>query len=90
MTALDRIVGHGVAPAEILKQRRESGRPMAYGRADQGLVVATLAKIFAPGGDIWAGHVAEFRRPLDAGKKHEVLDCILIGALSVWVAIGLW
>ena len=33
-----------------------------------------------------AGHVAEFFRPLDAGKEHEVLDRVFVGAPGARVA----
>jgi hypothetical protein len=59
---------------------------MPYSRAYQRLVVATLAKSFAPGDDMRPRHKAEFFGSLDAGKEHEVLDRIRVGALGVWIA----
>jgi len=65
---LDRVVGHGILVAEILKQRRQRGQPVPDGCADQGPVAKPVTEIVAPGNDMCAGHVAEFFRPLDAGK----------------------
>jgi len=82
--ALDRIVGHGVPVAEILEQRRQRRQPVPDGRAAQ--LSAIITELVAPGDDMRAGHVAEFLRLLDAGKQHEVLDRMFVGALGAGIA----
>ena len=80
--ALDRIVGHGVPVAEILKQRGQRCQPVPDGRTAQD----PICKIIAPGDHMRARHRPEFFRSLDAGKQHEILDRIFIGATGAGVA----
>jgi hypothetical protein len=74
--ALDRIVRHGVALAQVLEEGGEGGEAVALGHAAK----STPRQIVAPGDDVGAGHGAELDGLPDAGEAHEVLQGVLVGA----------
>ena len=74
--AFDGIVHHGVALAEILEERGDRGELAPDRRAGHCPALEALA----PGDEVGARDHAEFLRTLDAGKVHEVLEIVLVGA----------
>ena len=80
--AFHRIVGDGVAVAQVLEQRGERGQPMP----DRAAAEAALHQRVAPGDDMGACHRAELLRLGDADEAHEVADGVLVGAPGARVA----
>src|SRR5438128_2742750 len=72
---------HGVAFAEIFKQRR-NGRELAANRRP---FVSPPLQVLAPGNEVGARHYAKHFRMCDAGESHEVLQVNLVCATSSWV-----
>ena len=79
--ALDRVVGHGVAVAEVFEQGGQRREPVANGAAAQ----LAPHQVIAPGDDMRARHGAKFLRSRDAGELHEVGDRVLVGPARVAV-----
>jgi hypothetical protein len=68
--ALDRVVGHGVAVAQVLEQGRQGSQTVSDRRAAQG----ALGQVVTPGDHMGPGHGPELVGLLDASESHEVLQ----------------
>ena len=81
LDAFDRVMGDGVLLAQIFEQRGQRSQPVPDRRAAE----PALAQLVAPGDQMRAGHDAEFLRTPDAGKAHEVLHRVFVGASGMMV-----
>lgn len=82
LDALHRVMRNGVLLAQVLEQRRHRRQAVPDRRAAE----RATAQLVAPGDQVCARHGAKLLRPHDAGKAHEVLHGVLVGAARVRVA----
>jgi hypothetical protein len=74
-------LGDGVLLTKVFEQGGQRGRPAPDRRAAE----SAPAQLVAPGGHMRAGYDAKFLRTLDAGKAHEVLHRVFVGAAGMMI-----